>query len=99
VSFWNPDTFEDPSAFKPERWEKATKAMNDSVTPFTLGKRNCILGQALAKAELQSVLPMLVSKYRFELVEDVKTDTEDKWSALESLSCVNCLAICEFLVQ
>jgi cytochrome P450 len=73
VSFWNPDTFEDPSAFKPERWENATKAMNDSVTPFTLGKRNCI-GQALAKAELQSVLPMLVSKYKFELVEDGKTD-------------------------
>jgi cytochrome P450 len=47
--------------------------MNDSVTPFTLGKRNCI-GQALAKAELQSVLPMLVSKYRFELVEDGKAD-------------------------
>jgi hypothetical protein len=47
--------------------------MNDSVTPFTLGERNYI-GQDLVKAELQSVLPMLVSKYKFELVEDGKTD-------------------------
>jgi len=58
--------FEDPDKFYPERWESATKEMKESILMFSLGKRNCI-GQSLATAELNSVLPRLLSEYKFEI--------------------------------
>jgi cytochrome P450 len=45
------DIFPQPLAFRPERWLNSTKEMNLSLTPFSLGRRNCI-GQNLAWEEL-----------------------------------------------
>lgn len=59
---------EDADVFRPDRWEHATQEMNDARLIFAFGSRNCI-GQSLAVAELQSVLPRLIQDYDFELVE------------------------------
>ncbi|KAF1929947.1 cytochrome P450 [Didymella exigua CBS 183.55] len=47
----NPDVFPDPDRFNPERWLHSTEAMEASLTPFGIGRRNCI-GQNLAWEEL-----------------------------------------------
>ncbi|KAF2019864.1 cytochrome P450 [Aaosphaeria arxii CBS 175.79] len=47
----NPAVFPNPDQFAPERWLQSTEAMEASLTPFSLGRRNCI-GQNLAWAEL-----------------------------------------------
>jgi cytochrome P450 len=65
----DPTVFQDSNDFKPERWEHATPAMDDSIIPFALGPRACP-GQALAMAEINSVLPKLLMEYSLELVEE-----------------------------
>ncbi|KAL1889586.1 hypothetical protein Sste5346_008835 [Sporothrix stenoceras] len=47
----DPTVFPDPDKFIPERWLASTEAMDASLTPFSIGKRNCI-GQNLAWQEL-----------------------------------------------
>lgn len=47
----NPAVFPNPDRFDPERWLKSTEAMDASLTPFSIGRRNCI-GQNLAWEEL-----------------------------------------------
>jgi cytochrome P450 len=69
----DPDVYNEPDAFDPERWIHPTSAMKEGLYPFSLGSRNCI-GQSLAKAELDSVLPRLLSTYDFELVEEGQLD-------------------------
>lgn len=59
----------DPDDFRPERWLHATDAMNEYLLSFAAGPRNCI-GQALALAELESVLPRLVMAYDFKVEEE-----------------------------
>ena len=65
----NEDVFEDPEAFNPDRWYDATPEMNNSMQTFGLGVRHCV-GQALATAELNSILPRIVSQYDFEIEEE-----------------------------
>ncbi|KAH6718390.1 cytochrome P450 [Leptodontidium sp. MPI-SDFR-AT-0119] len=43
--------FPQPEKFIPDRWINATKEMEATLTPFSLGPRNC-MGQNLARAEL-----------------------------------------------
>ncbi|OAL43686.1 cytochrome P450 [Pyrenochaeta sp. DS3sAY3a] len=43
--------FPNPDAFQPERWLRSSDMMEDSLTPFSIGRRNCI-GQNLAWEEL-----------------------------------------------
>ena len=62
----NPAVFKDPKNFHPDRWEKPSKAMKDSLTMFSLGMRNCP-GQSLGMAELHSMIPRLLVPYTFEL--------------------------------
>jgi cytochrome P450 len=69
----DPDVYSDPETFDPERWINPTSAMKEGLLPFAAGSRNCI-GQSLAKAELDSVLPRLLSSYDFELVQEGKLD-------------------------
>ena len=69
----NEDVFEDPETFNPDRWYGATPEMNNSVLTFGLGVRNCV-GQALATAELNSILPRIVSQYDFEIEEEGSLD-------------------------
>lgn len=47
----NPDVFDDPYAFKPERWENPTDEMNRDSIWFGLGTRQCI-ARNLATMEL-----------------------------------------------
>jgi cytochrome P450 len=63
---------ESPQDFRPQRWLEDGSLLTkgplvESVFPFSLGRRNCI-GQALAKAELYTVVPMLIADYEWEVV-------------------------------
>jgi len=69
----NDNVFEKPDEFLPERWLNATPAMNDSFLPFAAGNRNCI-GQSLAKAEIESVLPLFITQFDFELESEGELD-------------------------
>ena len=65
----NEDVFEDPETFNPDRWYDATPEMKNSILTFALEVRNCV-GQALATAELDSILPRIMSQYDFEIEEE-----------------------------
>jgi len=62
----NEHVFLDPDKFDPDRWANATKEMNQSLLTFSLGSRNCV-GQSLASAEIQSILPRLIRAFDFEV--------------------------------
>jgi cytochrome P450 len=65
--------FEDPDTYRPERWENASKEMLEATHPFSYGNRNCP-GQSLAMAEINLILPKLVSRYVLDLVDEGKPD-------------------------
>ncbi|ETN36798.1 uncharacterized protein HMPREF1541_09076 [Cyphellophora europaea CBS 101466] len=56
---FDPNVFEDPRAFKPERWLNATEQMNRDAIPFGLGTRQCI-ARNLATMELYCATQRLV---------------------------------------
>lgn len=63
--------FPSPDEFLPDRWLKDgddVKDMNNALTPFSLGPRNCI-GQNLARAELYLATSKVFRKLRFTLNE------------------------------
>ena len=70
---YDPMVYTEPDRFQPERWENATEEMKQSMLMFSLGKRNCI-GQSLAMAELQTVIPKLLTKFKFELETEGELD-------------------------
>ena len=65
----NPDIFESPERFDPSRWDNPTDQMKKAHIPFALGAQNCA-GQALANAELHSVLVTLLQEYEFAVDEE-----------------------------
>jgi len=71
----NENIYKDPDSFIPERWTCPTQEMKDafSYIPFMAGLRSCP-GQALAMAEINSILPKLVREYSLELVDEGKPD-------------------------
>ena len=64
--FRNPHVFENPDSFVPSRWINPTNVMLDSVSPFSLGKQNCI-GQSLARVETFSIIARIISEYELTL--------------------------------
>ncbi|KUL81710.1 hypothetical protein ZTR_09512 [Talaromyces verruculosus] len=52
------DIFHDPDSFLPERWLKSTPEMEAALTPFSIGRRNCI-GLNLAWEELYIAIEAL----------------------------------------
>jgi cytochrome P450 len=72
VYMYNDAVFKDPDQFKPERWANPTKEMMDSFMPFGLGQRNCV-GQMLAKAEINTVIPSLLANYDFTVEDEGET--------------------------
>eukprot|EP00977_Amphora_coffeiformis_P002589 scaffold482_cov266-Amphora_coffeaeformis.AAC.52 len=66
LPFHDPSIFAEPEIFRPERWSAASEDMKKAFMMFSLGKRNCV-GQSLAMAEMNSVLPRLSSQYKFEI--------------------------------
>jgi len=71
----NEDIYKDADYFIPERWMCPTQEMKDafSFMPFMAGPRSCP-GQALAMAEINSILPKLIKEYSLELVDEGKPD-------------------------
>ena len=65
--------FPSPDEFLPDRWLKDgehVKDMNNAITPFSLGPRNCI-GQNLARAELYLATSKVFRKLRLTLHESM----------------------------
>merc|ERR1712045_730701 len=73
LSHHHKETFKDPENFRPERWEKEDDKMRKALMNFVLGNRDCV-GQTLALSEMYSVLPKILSDYKFEVEEEGKLD-------------------------
>jgi len=75
VSSWvvhrDPRWFDDPLAFRPERWdgELQKRLPRFAYFPFGGGPRQCI-GNAFALMEAQLILATIAQKFRFRLVPD-----------------------------
>jgi cytochrome P450 len=67
-----PEIYDDPSRFRPERWEKLDPGPY-GYNPFSAGPRMCI-GAAFALMEIKIVLAILLQRYRFELVAGTRID-------------------------
>jgi len=66
---YDPDTWEDPDTFKPERWEGLNRSA-PYFMPFGAGTRIC-LGMNFANLEMRVVLVNLLQRYKFEPVHDL----------------------------
>ena len=60
--------YADPDVFRPDRWENATAEMIDASIPFAVGPRSCPR-LALAKTEMNQILPALIRDFDFDVVE------------------------------
>ena len=69
VSFRNNEIFEDAEVLLPSRWENPTESMKRAFIPFAIGMQNCA-GQALANAELHSILPRMIYEFDFSVVDE-----------------------------
>ena len=69
----DPRWYEDPLAFKPERWTEAFKAALPPFAyfPFGGGARKCI-GEGFAWMEGELLIATLAGRYRFELTPDAR---------------------------
>ena len=65
--------FPDADQFQPSRWLEGnvTEEAKQALFPFSLGRRNCV-GQPLASAQLNSVLPRLIRQFEFSVEEEGK---------------------------
>ncbi|KAJ5810399.1 cytochrome P450 [Penicillium pulvis] len=79
----DPSVFPEPDRFYPERWLTSTKEMDMSLTPFSLGRRNCI-GQNLALEELYVAVEVIMrSGLVFKLgreMEGWEMEMEDRFN-------------------
>ena len=77
ISQWimhrHPAYFEEPLAFRPERWESGLSLPRFVYFPFGAGPRVCI-GAALATLECTIVLAMMAKRFRFEMVESAEVE-------------------------
>jgi cytochrome P450 len=71
----DPEQWEDPNAFRPERFEEITShsSAKHGYLPFGYGSRTCI-GNTLALTEGTVMLALLMQKYRFFAVEGFKAE-------------------------
>ena len=67
----DPEIWENPEVFDPERFANVENIQNFTTThfPFSIGRHTCI-GQNFAKFELKVVLAKLVRKFQFRLLPD-----------------------------
>lgn len=72
----DPRFFDDPQAFKPERWTEEFEAQlpRYAYFPFGGGPRACV-GAAFAMMEMMLVLATIGQKFRLELVRDHPVET------------------------
>ena len=86
----DPDNFEDPHKFKPERWidsEGKFQYFPYKFIPFSMGPRVCV-GESLARINLVMFAAMLFHKYEFRPVDDkpFKTPYKDIQMAIDTES-------------
>jgi cytochrome P450 len=69
--------YDDPEAFRPERWtnEREDERPNYAYFPFGGGKHHCI-GMRFAMMELKHVIPTVARRVNFELLSDPDPDTQ-----------------------
>ncbi|KAF6802058.1 trichothecene c-15 hydroxylase [Colletotrichum sojae] len=70
--YHNPDHFERPEDFVPERWLADERFANDAkqaFQPFSVGPRNCI-GKNLAYAEMRPILARVIWNFDIRLADD-----------------------------
>lgn len=58
--------------YMPSRWENPTKAQKEHFMIFSAGKQNCV-GQALANAELYSIIPRILSEFELSVHDEGST--------------------------
>ncbi|KAI5460923.1 cytochrome P450 [Mariannaea sp. PMI_226] len=79
----DPCVFPEPDRFIPDRWLEETPEMKSSLTPFSIGKRNCI-GQNLAWEEIYWAVNMIMrSGLAFKLGEEMQEwemEMEDRFN-------------------
>jgi len=61
----NPDYYDDPTLFRPDRWDAPPKKAN-AFLPFGLGNHACI-GMKMAIIEIKTVLVCLLQKYSISI--------------------------------
>ncbi|KAI1012037.1 hypothetical protein LB503_004775 [Fusarium chuoi] len=75
--------FPEPERFIPDRWLNETSEMKSALTPFSIGKRNCI-GQNLAWQELYwAVSEVMRSGSEFRVADEMKDwemEMEDRFN-------------------
>lgn len=72
----NPLFFDDPEAFKPERFldEQTMEKRNAfSYIPFSAGPRNCI-GQKFAMYEIKCIVSKILRNFEVSLTDESKCD-------------------------
>ncbi|XP_071959482.1 1,25-dihydroxyvitamin D(3) 24-hydroxylase, mitochondrial-like [Antedon mediterranea] len=70
----NPEYFDDPLSFKPERWlhrVKGESLNNFLMLPFGVGVRSCI-GRRLAEQEIHTLLVMIIRNFWLEIDKEIK---------------------------
>ncbi|KAL8380753.1 hypothetical protein RB595_005166 [Gaeumannomyces hyphopodioides] len=83
--------FEDPLAYKPERWinrDEKSRDRLDAVQPFHIGPRNCI-GKNLAYSEMRLILARLLYSFDLELVDKDKDWFDQKCYVLRDKPALN----------
>jgi cytochrome P450 len=66
VTHRDPRYFDEPDAFKPERWESGEPALKYAYFPFGGGPRQCI-GNYFAMMEIVLLLATIGQRFRFRL--------------------------------
>ncbi|WP_123534152.1 cytochrome P450 [Halosimplex salinum] len=71
----DPEYYDDPMAFRPERWTAEMEAELPPLAyfPFSAGPRRCV-GDRFAMLEAKVVLATLLQRYHLELVSDPSLD-------------------------
>ncbi|KAL9048680.1 MAG: hypothetical protein Q9206_005907 [Seirophora lacunosa] len=75
--FSNPDVYNDPTAFRPERWFDASAEMQRDLIPFSVGLRKC-MAKNLATAELFMAVEKVVESDVLKGAKPAK-DPVDFW--------------------
>lgn len=75
--------FENPEDFNPDRWYNATEEMKGAIMNFAAGSRGCV-GQVLAMAKLNTIIPRIVTEFALELAKEGEFDYFLTWKIVDA---------------